>query len=72
LVARESFFKQIIVVITAAAVGVSAMEHYFALYVHLQTENLSIVVGVGKGRPGAWYKYRPVFVTVIQSACIHR
>ena len=44
----------------------------FMSYAHFQNKNLSNLVGVGKGRPGAWYKYRPIFVTVIQSACILR
>jgi hypothetical protein len=69
---RESFLKQIIVVITAAVVGVSAMERHLCCMSICRLKFLSSVVGVGKGRPGAWYKYQPIFVTVIQSACIHR
>lgn len=52
--------------------GVSAMVRYLRCMPISRIRTLSNVVGVGKGRPGDWYKYRPIFVTVIQSACIHR
>jgi hypothetical protein len=53
---RESFLKQIIVVITAAVVGVSAMERHLCCMPICRLKFLSSVVGVGKGLPGAWYK----------------